>query len=1120
MRRILLVGALGTTLILSSAGPTIAEQAPATSESAAPTALPANRAYEVTLLTGDRVTVRTRPAGCPYVQVTPVARGRVISKSCGADGHVRVVPAEVRHLLGNVLDPALFDVTVLIENRYDDASTAEIPLLVQYPNLAAAKRARTSGAVTAGLRAQRELASISAVAGRQAKKAPAKLAADASRIRLDRRIQADPRLNAPRLDANLRQVSAPQAWHAGYTGKGVRVAVLDTGIDATHPDLAGKVVEAANFSDDADTVDRFGHGTHVASIIAGTGAASGGERRGVAPDAVLLNGKVLDQHGFGTDSQVIAGMEWAAPRADVVNMSLGGYEESDGTDPLSLAVDALTRQHGTLFVTSAGNSGPFEHSVSAPGAAKTALTVGAVDADDKVADFSSRGPQVNTYAMKPEIVAPGVSIVAARATGTEGGTPIDARYTSASGTSMAAPHVAGAAAALVQRHPDWRPDRLKSALIGSADPASGGDLYAVGAGRLNVAKPLDGVVSDTGTVQFGVLPYPQTGVSEAALSWTNTGDRRASLALSASLTDRHGRTAPVSLSVSDLRLDPGASGTATVRVDRARLADRPGLYLGTVTGRVDGKVVARTPVTFYVEPRSHTLTLNAVSRTNSPAEIFGTSVTFVNLDDPAAPPLSYVNLRGTQTAQVRLPEGRYSIMAALWARDSETFRSMWDAIAGDPDVVVNRDISMTFDANQGRRISGSVAGVDTTPLVETVFWEQRGRRGELFGWNLYSFNDLFPSELYAVPNDGAGVGEFRAYEAFSLIRPGSEPSPYAYDVLRPLGDRIPADLAYVVSAAEQAKLARIDHRFYRLDLPNTGTSFKRYGLTDSGNLFGESQYDNVGTSRIDYVTPGPSWFDEAFFDGIVDSGSASEQWFRKYAPGSRTEYVWGRQPMRPGWYEDPIGTGSGCQPYPIRRTREVFDVDLTEFVDQHNRFDCLEWFDIWIANTERRLALTYNGRPIGEFNGSGGRFAIPREEGTFRLTYDLKTSLPISSRVDTAWTFRSKAPRGTEAVRVPLLAVDYELPLDLANKPTGGDAAFLVRQMHGLEPRRITGLRAWVSVDDGATWTALSVRREGADRYATVLPVPAKGQAISLKVDATAEGGGRFEQTIIRAYVG
>ncbi|MFD0539314.1 S8 family serine peptidase [Actinomadura luteofluorescens] len=130
----------------------------------------------------------------------------------------------------------------------------------------------------------------------------------------------------------MRQVGAPQAWSAGYTGEGAKVAVLDTGVDAGHPDLQGRIAETRNFSESADAADRVGHGTHVASTVAGTGAASRGERRGVAPRADLLIGKVLDDEGSGTDSSVIAGMEWAAPRADVVNMSLGGAP-TDGTDP-------------------------------------------------------------------------------------------------------------------------------------------------------------------------------------------------------------------------------------------------------------------------------------------------------------------------------------------------------------------------------------------------------------------------------------------------------------------------------------------------------------------------------------------------------------------------------------------------------------------------------------------------------------------------------------------------------------------------------------------------------------------------------------------------------------------
>ena len=106
-------------------------------------------------------------------------------------------------------------------------------------------------------------------------------------------------------------VHAPEAWAAGYDGAGTTVAVLDSGIDLTHPDLAGKVTTTANFSDEGSPADGNGHGTHVASTIAGSGAASSGLRKGVAPGASLMIGKVLGDDGFGEDSAVLAGMQWA-----------------------------------------------------------------------------------------------------------------------------------------------------------------------------------------------------------------------------------------------------------------------------------------------------------------------------------------------------------------------------------------------------------------------------------------------------------------------------------------------------------------------------------------------------------------------------------------------------------------------------------------------------------------------------------------------------------------------------------------------------------------------------------------------------------------------------------------
>ncbi|TDC81791.1 hypothetical protein E1193_13800 [Micromonospora sp. KC606] len=1074
------------------------------------------------------VTVRGTSSGCPAVSVRPAGTSGVLTRSCGPDGHVRVVPARVAPMIGSALDPTLFDVTALILDGYDDARTKDLPLIVRPGGQA---RRLTADPLVAGLAGPRALPSIAAVAGHRSKTAGAEfirsLSARSTVVRssgpspkvwLDRRVRATFASGTAtgRWDRNLRQVAAPQAWNAGYTGEGARVAVLDTGVDAGHPDLAGRIAEKMDFTvDGGDASDQVGHGTHVAATIAGTGAASGGTRRGVAPGARLVVGKVLGDDGEGTDSRVIAGMEWAASRAAVVNMSLGGWEPSDGTDPMSLALDALSRRTGTLFVVAAGNNGPADGTVSTPGAAATALTVGAVDGRDLLADFSSRGPLVNTRVAKPELVAPGVEIVAARAAGTTMGRAVDARYVAASGTSMATPHVAGAAAVLAQRHPDWRAEQLKAALVGTADPITDADVYASGAGRLNVARTLSGVVGTRPVVDLGTLTHPQAGTAEAKLAWVNTGAGPAVAALDVAVTDRHGVAAPdgaATLSADQVRLAAGAGDGVTLRVDRAAFAARPGLHTAVVTARVGGDVASRTPVTFYVEPPSYDLTVETTAIPGVPDGVTGWVLAqVVNLDDRAVYARAESGRAG-DTLTFRVPAGRYSVMASFtsWSADDERA-----VLAGDPDMDVAGDTSVRLDLSQARRLSASVDGVATEAGSIGLTYVQMPRRGP--GWSDFTFawgDAAKAGNVSVVPNSGTGLGTFQAYAAFGLDAPGSGQSPYLYDLIHPFGNGIPHDPTYRVTAAEHATLARIDQHFHKLDTPGSGTGHKRYGISPEGVFLAENTTGPLSGERTDYVSPGFDWVDVAFWNGTV-----TQEGLRRYAPGSRQDKVWVRQPLRSDWYDEPAGSPSACQPHAPSRTSGNLHIELVTLTDQHGRFDCLA--DGVDLDIKRTLTLQRDGRTVGQVDTSIADFTLPRRAADYRLTYDIDASavLPVSTRVTTAWTFRSTGPTGTRSVPLPLLSVDYALPLDAANHPTAsGTATFTVRQARGVRAQAVTSFTLSASLDEGATWRPVRVTRSGEGTYQAELPQPTAGQAVSLRVTARGNAGSGIEQTIISAY--
>jgi serine protease AprX len=289
------------------------------------------------------------------------------------------------------------------------------------------------------------------------------------------------------LDAAMPLIQVPRLWQEGLTGEGVRIAIVDTGLDTQHPDFRGRIGGTADFTGEGIT-DRHGHGTHCASIAAGSGEASGGRYRGAAPKATLYAAKVLRSDGQGMMSDVMAGIEWAVDQGvQVISLSLGGTGPCDGTDALCETCDAAV-ERGVIVCAAAGNEGPNPYTVGSPGCARNVITIGACNDQQHIASFSSRGP-TSDGRVKPDIVFPGVDIIAARAWGTKMGKIVDEYYTSASGTSMATPAAAGVCALILQAKPNLTPQEVKNRLIGTAIDL-GVDVYAQGYGRADAWRAI------------------------------------------------------------------------------------------------------------------------------------------------------------------------------------------------------------------------------------------------------------------------------------------------------------------------------------------------------------------------------------------------------------------------------------------------------------------------------------------------------------------------------------------------------------------------------------------------------------------------------------------------------
>lgn len=1046
----------------------------------------------ITLITGDRVTLQPGP-GAPVPLIVPgPGRQHVVFSTREHDGEVTVIPRDVAALIASgQLDPALFDVSRLIADGFGDDRRHDVPLVVTGDGGAA-----FAGQRMAGITVDRTLPALRMVAMRQDKASPGAALASLARgpslratlgstpgstkIWLDRRL-------ALALDHSVAQIGGPAAHARGITGQGVTVAVLDTGIDDTHPDLAGKVAVARAFTEDGrDATDLIGHGTHVASIIAGTGAASNGQFRGVAPDATLISGRVCEDRSCSI-SAIIAGMEWAVveQHARIINISIGGQDTPE-LDPMELAINQLSAEHGALFVVAAGNSGSAPGTVETPGSADAALTVAAVDRDDGSSFFSSRGPRVGDSGLKPEIAAPGVGIVAARAAGTALGNPVSDDYTQASGTSMATPHVAGAAALLLQQHPDWRGARLKTVLLGAANPNPALSAFEQGAGRVDVDRATQPTVfAEPAVISLGAALWPHADDPRLVrtVRYDNPGAEPIALSLAATITGPGG-PAPagfIAVSPAQLTVPAGGSAEAVVTVDTARESP-DGLYGGALTATGPGVRVV-TPLGVDREAEVYNLTLRLLDHAGNPTigDAFWIAIAPSRIFGPD------FLIDGQIT--LRLPAATYELVA---------FEGLATLIA--PRIRLARDTELTLDGRLARPFEVGVAQRDLVPFDQTLSFSDRVAG---FSMGIGGPVELASAEL----GDSAPPGEISSQIQVSKIPAADAGTFEPHDIYYFVHEQLDHFLTGWTAQVRPRDLATVHARHVGDD---SMTKFV-IGMKAAGGGGVGVSYPGAFSRTERYYGPGFQWRNE------LQAGFDFLDQLRAYPAGRSFDESWNQAPFGPAFAGGELNDRADRLGTPIRDA-DLLIVRPSMFSDQGTPARSSPSF---LVNGRARLLR--NGEVIAQADGFVGQFVeltVPPEPSLYRLEIDVTRFAelsPLSTTVSAAWTFRSQHVDGVATL--PLPTVRFAPKLDEHNQ---SDARVLAMPIHierapGAPMPRIAHARVDVSFDDGASWTRAPLLLLGDDAIALVVH-RAGASHVSLRGATTDAAGNASEVTIIRAY--
>ncbi|MEV0734201.1 S8 family serine peptidase [Polymorphospora sp. NPDC050346] len=1075
-RRLLAYGALGAMLVTLLVGvPPAAAQPPATpSAPAAPDTGDAEPARTLTLITGDQVTVRG-------TQVTVAPRDGVHFVRLQRDRSDFVIPSDAIPLLkSDRLDERLFNVTALLEFGFDELSY--LPLVV------------SDATGVRGLAGGRELEAVDGFAT----KAPvADLAETWQTIRTSAgpgKIWADG-VRKSTLDASVPMIGAPTAWAAGYDGTGVKVAVLDSGIDDTHPDLAGKVVARRNFVSEIETaLDLNGHGTHVSSTIVGSGTASDDRNVGVAPGATLLDGKVcwnVEGRGNCSDSAILAAMQWAVESgASIVNMSLGG-QDAPGVDPLEQAVNDLTAEHGTLFVIAAGNYNGWQFRVGSPSTADAALSVANFDKAGELNWSSLRGPRIGDYGIKPDIGGPGTDIVAARSPSALGHLPVGS-YFAGTGTSMAAPHVAGAAALLLEANPDWKATQLKETLMATAAPNPAYDVFAQGTGFLDVAKALGRPVTvSPPSLSLGVLEWPHIEEpSGRTLTYRNPGDRPVTLDLALEGDAPEGL---LTLSASTLTVPAGGEATVQVVVDE-RASTSYGLFKGRLVA-TGGDVKLQTPFSVYHEEPAAGLAISAVDRTGqTPGTVM---IELVNPD-----PQNYASHTFySASASIRVPLNSSWRLSAYIENPDGTI-----ALLTNNRIVADADQEVVLDARRAKPLDITVPDRGAQPYDASVMvlrtgdplWTYAGVSGDLAG--IFTA-DIGPTGLPGVTTQVHAVFQ------------GPARRDRAPDVYH-LGWRVKGSfITGLVRHVPRRDLATV-HAEYAQNA--TGVAAWRANSTpdpdlDGGGFMLSTELPGVVTParRTEYYNDDVSWL-----SSIRERTVAGDLLMLELEAPKEVTYRAGRSHDE-RWNSAAL-TVTLAAPYPgtpaVLRDGDTIRASLTEYADGAGHVG------LPYAIDNHEFTLHRGDTLIGGYDYMYGSWEVAAEPTTYRMRYafDLPEPYRLSRQVETVWTFTTSAG---QTGALPLTSIGFRPALELDNSARAGRKVSIPLTFTQQETAgRVESATVSVSFDDGRTWVPARTTEKRGEFTATVEHPRKLSGFVSLRATAVDAAGNTVTTTVYRAY--